>query len=93
MTYRLLYTEMFEQSLQSLDRQDAVRIVEKMTWLAENAEEIQHERLTNPPRGLEGVCKRRVGSQRIIYWVDHEAKEIVGYDVLWRRGKYRDLYW
>jgi mRNA-degrading endonuclease RelE of RelBE toxin-antitoxin system len=81
----------FEQSLQSLDRKDVVKILEKTSWLADHAGEIQHERIKNPPRGLEGICKRRVGPHRIVYWVNHETKEIVGYDVLWRRGKYKDL--
>lgn len=92
MSYNLQYTDKVKDTLAGLDRQEASRILKKLEWLAENAEQISHERLSNPPDGLEELCKYRIGPYRALYWIEHQEGEIIVYDVIWRKGKYKELY-
>lgn len=92
MSYSLQYTDRFKETLSDLDRQEAVRILKKLEWLAENAEQLSHERLSNPPAGLERLCRYRVGPHRVLYWIEHQECQLIVYDVIWRKGKYRELY-
>ncbi len=92
MSYDLEFADQAKSRLKSLDRLEALRILRKLSWLSENAAVVEHDRLTNPPAGLKGVCKYRVGPYRVVYWVDHAEERISVVDVVWRRGKYKDLY-
>ena len=92
MSYSLQYTDRFKDTLSQLDKPEAVRILRKLEWLAENAEVVSHERLNNPPAGLEKLCRYRVGQYRVLYWIEHQEREITAYDVIWRKGKYKELY-
>ena len=57
MSYELKLSDRAKSKLKRLDRQDAARVLRKLTWLAENAAQIEHERLKNPSVGMEGVCR------------------------------------
>ena len=92
MSYKLNYTDRFKETMREMDRPEVIKILKKLEWVAQNAEQIQHERLKKPLSGLEKICKYRVGPYRVLYWIDHTAREITAYDVLWRKGKYRGLY-
>ena len=92
MSYKLNYTDRFKETMREMDRPEVIKILKKLEWVAQNAEQIQHERLKKPLSGLEKICKYRVGTYRVLYWIDHTAREITAYDVLWRKGKYRGLY-
>jgi len=92
MSYDLEFTHQARSRLKKLDRSEAVRILKKIQWLAENAATVQHERLTNPPPSLTGVCKYRIGPYRVVYWVDHAAAKISVVDIVWRRERYKTLY-
>ncbi|MBC8493027.1 MAG: hypothetical protein H8D43_04500 [Chloroflexi bacterium] len=92
MSYKLNYTDRFKETMREMDRPEVIKILKKHEWVAQNAEQIQHERLKKPLSGLEKICKYRVGPYRVLYWIDHTAREITAYDVLWRKGKYRGLY-
>ena len=92
MSYKLGYTDRFKETLNDISREDTVRILKKLEWIAQNAEQLQHERLREPPAGLERICKYRIGSYRVLYWIEHVKKEITVYDVIWRRGEYKELY-
>jgi mRNA-degrading endonuclease RelE of RelBE toxin-antitoxin system len=91
-SYKLVITEQAMDTLQELDRQLAERILRKMHWVAANTEQIRHKRLRNLPPHLEGLCKYRIGSHRALYWIDHNERRITLYDVLWRKGGYKELY-
>jgi mRNA-degrading endonuclease RelE of RelBE toxin-antitoxin system len=91
-SYKLVITEQAMEILQELDLQLAERILRKMRWVAANAEQIRHKRLRNLPPHLEGLCKCRIGSHRALYWIDHNECQITLYDVLWRKGGYKELY-
>jgi mRNA-degrading endonuclease RelE of RelBE toxin-antitoxin system len=92
MSYKLNLSDRARNKLKYLDRQDATRILRKLTWVAENAAQIEHERLKNPPAGMEGVCKYRIGPYRAVYWIDHEEETIATIDIVWRKGDYKELY-
>lgn len=92
MNYKLSYTDRFKETLSGINREDTIRILKKLEWIAQNAEQLQHERLREPPEGLERICKCRVGFYRILYWIEHIKKEIIVYDVIWRKGRYKELY-
>ncbi|MEA3338487.1 MAG: type II toxin-antitoxin system RelE/ParE family toxin [Chloroflexota bacterium] len=92
MSYKLDYTDRCKETLNELDKPEVVRLLKKLEWVAQNAERLQHVRLKNPPLGLEKLCKYRVGPYRVLYWMDHDAQKITVYDVIWRKGRYRELY-
>ena len=92
MSYKLGYTDRFKETLNDINRRDTIRILKKIEWIAQNAEQLQHERILSPPTGLERICKYRVGPYRVLYWIEHAKKEITVYDVIWRRSQYRELY-
>lgn len=92
MSYKLNLSDRTRKKLKGLDRQNATRILRKLTWVAENAAQIEHERLKNPPAGMEGVCKYRIGPYRAVYWIDHEEESIAMVDIVWRKGGYKELY-
>lgn len=92
MSYKLNYTERFKKTIREMDKPEIIKVLKKLKWVAENADSIWHERLKNPPPGLDKICKYRVDYYRLIYWVDHTSQEITAYDVIWRKGKYRELW-
>ena len=51
MSYKLGYTDRFKETLNDINREDRIRILKKIEWVAQNAEQLQHERLRNPPGG------------------------------------------
>ena len=92
MSYKLNYTDRFKETIREMDRPEVIRILKKLEWVAQNAEQVEHKRLKKPPSGLERICKYRVGPYRVLYWIDHTAREITAYDVVWRKGRYKELY-
>jgi mRNA-degrading endonuclease RelE of RelBE toxin-antitoxin system len=92
MSYDVELADQAKSRLKKMDRSEALRILRKLSWLAENAAVVEHDRLTNPPPRLAGVCKHRVGPYRVIYWVDHVEERISVVDIVMRREKYKDLY-
>ncbi|MEK7144522.1 MAG: type II toxin-antitoxin system RelE/ParE family toxin [Patescibacteria group bacterium] len=73
-------------ALANLDKLDSViaeRVVEKVTWLKENFEHLQHEKLH---RELRNLYKLRVGNYRTTYTVSNDLVSIEGV------GHRRDIY-
>ena len=66
MSYKLNYTDTFKETIGEMDRPEVIRILKKLEWVSQNAEHAQHERLKNPPSGLERICKYRVGPYRVL---------------------------
>jgi mRNA-degrading endonuclease RelE of RelBE toxin-antitoxin system len=91
MKYNLELTDQARDSLKHLDRQSAIRVLRKLTWLAEHAAELNHEQLKHLSPGLEGVCKWRIGPHRAIYRLSHSERRIVVIDIIWRRAEYKEL--
>jgi mRNA interferase RelE/StbE len=64
MIYTIQYKSESLENLEKLDRQIQSRIIKKITWLAENFEDIIPLALT---ANLVGAYKLRVGDYRVIY--------------------------
>ena len=55
MSYKLNYTDRFKETIREMDRPEVIRILKKLEWVAQNAEQVEHERLKKPPSGLERI--------------------------------------
>ena len=86
MTYEVALTPTAEEDLRRLDAPVADRVIEKIRWLAENADTVRVERLSGP---WQGVCKLRVGDYRVIYTRDSAARRIVVHFVRHRNAVYK----
>jgi mRNA interferase RelE/StbE len=64
MSYTIQYKSESLENLEKLDRQIQSRIIKKISWLAENFEDITPLALT---ANLVGAYKLRVGDYRVIY--------------------------
>jgi mRNA interferase RelE/StbE len=71
--YTLKISKRARDALERLDKPTAERIVKKLIWLAENAGSVAHGALTGQ---WSGYFRYRVGSYRVIYLIDHEARVI-----------------
>ena len=68
MEYSVLVLHTAKQDLEKLDRSWRIRILERIEWLAKNAEQVSHHRLQGMPEDLAKLCRFRVGDYRILYW-------------------------
>lgn len=72
--YRLVLTPEAKEDLRKIDKANAERIVKKLHWLAENAEQVNHEALTGQ---WSGYYRWRIGDYRAIYQLDHTARLLI----------------
>lgn len=71
MSYRIEILPTALKSLEQLDRQVIERVLEKISWLAENFDNINHI----PLRGqFLDLYKLRIGDYRIIYSFDRDGR-------------------
>ena len=89
MGYRLIPTATFERALARLDRQVAKRVSAKLIELEDSLHGILP--LSFKPKGLEGLCKFKVGEWRVFLWPNETKKEIVLYSVKHRKEAYKNL--
>jgi mRNA interferase RelE/StbE len=59
-----------EASLGRLDKMNAQRILDRIKWLSQHIEDINHTALTG---NLRGAFKLRVGDYRVIYELKHKT--------------------
>jgi len=84
---RVLFYKGAADRLAALGRPAAARIAEKLEWLAGHADPgAVTARIENPPEGLAGIRRLRVGDYRVILWLEEEV--IVVYAV----GHRADVY-
>jgi len=84
--YRFDFTAGAERDLDHLDAAIRTRILKRLKWLGENAEDIQHEALSGP---LSDLFKLRVGDYRILYDIIEGGNLIVVHQVGHRSEVYR----
>lgn len=89
MGYRLIPTKTFETALRKLDRAVAKRILIKINGLEENLHGILP--LSFIPKGMDKLCKYKVGEWRVFLWIDETKKEIILYTVKHRKEAYKNL--
>lgn len=71
--YRIIILPKALRSLESLDKPIAKRIINKLSWLSENFDDLTPLPLRG---GVSGTYKLRVGDWRIIYSFDIERRGI-----------------
>ena len=91
MAYRVEVSPKADAQLSDLDSTVGSAVERKIIWLAENAAVMVHRRLVGMPDDLSGLCKRRVGDWRVLYWVYHPEKTVRIYRIQHRSEAYRNL--
>jgi mRNA interferase RelE/StbE len=85
-SYRIRFRTEAVSDLEDLDRREARRIHSKLTWFAENFENLQRESLSGE---LSSFCKFRIGPYRVLYAVDDRERMLTVHAVGHRRDIYR----
>jgi mRNA interferase RelE/StbE len=57
-----------------LDKPIAQRILDRIKWLSEHLEDVNHKALT---RHLKGAFKLRVGDYRVVYELNRETASVI----------------
>ncbi|HXU23865.1 MAG TPA: type II toxin-antitoxin system RelE/ParE family toxin [Tepidiformaceae bacterium] len=87
MSFRFRITDEARADLAGLDNASAQRVLRRIRWLSEHAEQVRREALGGD---LAGYFKLRAGDYRVLYVVDDEAQEIIVRGVGHRSSVYRD---
>ncbi len=70
MAYRVVFSKEAEINLGHLDRQVAQRVLDRVKWLSQHIEDVNHKALTGQ---LRGAFKLRAGDYRIVYELERQA--------------------
>lgn len=84
-SFRVRFQVEAVEQFRELEPEVRGRVREKLLWLAKTAAEVHHHPLGGD---LHGLCKRRVGSYRILYEVLREQRILMVH----RIGDRRDIY-
>lgn len=87
--YKVVYTKTFEKDFKKLDKSVAQRITEKILKISKAPYNIQS--LKYSPKGLEKLCKLRIGDWRLLFWIEHKEKIITLYIIEHRSEIYGSL--
>ena len=83
--YNINFTPQGFKFLESLDREIAQRIFDKLRWFIKHIDEI---RLIPLSADFKGLYKLRMGDWRIIYSIDHKERVVTIHKI----GHRRDIY-
>ncbi len=86
MSYKLLFHKEADRSLRGLDHSVAQRILRKLQWLADNAEQVTGEGLR---ADLTGKMKLREGDYRVVYRFQREEGAVIVYAIGHRNEIYK----
>ena len=86
MTYRLELEDTAEDDLARLDKTVAQQVLDKLSWLADNAEATRHKGLKGQ---LKGIFSLRTGNYRTLYTYSREERRITVLFVKHRSEIYR----
>ena len=84
--YRVEFTDAAEDDLSRLDRTIAQQVLDKLRWLAGNAQSVRHKALTGH---WERAFSLRIGDYRAIYSHDRVERRLVVHFVRHRSEVYR----
>ena len=84
--YRVEFTGDAEDDLSKLDNTVAQQVLDKLRWLADNAESVRHKALTGQ---WKSVFSLRIGNYRAIYSYDRTERRVVVHFVRHRSEVYR----
>ena len=85
MTYQVEFTSAAEDDLARLDRTVAQRVLNRLRWLADNAESVRHKALTGQ---WKNVFSLRIGDYRALYTYDRAERKVVVHFVKHRSEVY-----
>jgi mRNA interferase RelE/StbE len=85
-TYRVEFTRTAERDLSRLDKTVAQQVLDKLRWLAGNADSVRHKVLT---AHLRDAFSLRIGDYRAIYGRDRTRRRIIVHMVRHRSEVYR----
>jgi len=85
--YTLQFSEDAIEDLKKLDRKVSERVIKKMSWVAENAEDVKHDALTGE---WSGYFRWRIGDYRAIYLLNEQGRLLIVAVVGHRRDVYED---
>ena len=80
----------FERDFRRLSSEVADRVSKRILALSEHPEWMRFP-LSHVPESLKGLHKYRIGEYRLLYWPEHQRREIVLYAIEHRRKIYRRL--
>jgi mRNA interferase RelE/StbE len=83
--YRIVLAKSVNHDVRTLPKRDLERVIEALQSLADNPFPPNARKLT----GAEALYRLRVGSYRIVYEVDHGAREIGVHYIRHRKDAYR----
>ena len=85
--YQVILTSEAQSDLRSIASTTRTRLLDKLEWIGENAELIQHQAMQGDE--WKGCYKYRVGDYRIIYRMEHPVTKLFVLKVGHRREVYK----
>jgi len=85
--YQVVLTPEVQSDLRGITSATRTRLLDKLEWIGENAELIQHEALQGDE--WKGCYKYRVGDYRIIYRMEYPRTKLIVLKVGHRREVYK----
>ncbi|MEW5828829.1 MAG: type II toxin-antitoxin system RelE/ParE family toxin [Chloroflexota bacterium] len=85
-TYRIILTSEAQTDLRKIASATRTRLLDKLEWVGENLELIQHQALQGEE--WKGCFKYRVGDYRVIYRIDYSSTSVF----ILKVGHRRDVY-
>jgi len=85
--YQVSLTSEAQSDLRGIASATRTRLLDKLEWIGENAELIQHQALQGDE--WKGCYKYRVGDYRIIYRMEHARTKLIVLKVGHRREVYK----
>ena len=79
MAYEVIFTKTFINSLQKLNKELQKRILDKLDYLSLNPNLVR--KIEHVPKDLVGLCKYRIGSWRILLFVNHNDRSLICHDI------------
>jgi mRNA interferase RelE/StbE len=85
--YQVILTLEAQSDLRGIAPATRTRLLDKLEWIGENAEIVQHQALQGDE--WKGCYKYRVGDYRIIYKIEHSLTKLTVLKVGHRRDVYK----
>ena len=89
-SYQVILTPEAQSDLKGIAPKIRTRLLDKLEWLGENVELIQHQALQGDE--WKGCYKYRVGDYRIIYQMEHPATQLIVKLIVLKVGHRREVY-
>ncbi|MBI5825304.1 MAG: type II toxin-antitoxin system RelE/ParE family toxin [Chloroflexi bacterium] len=87
---QVILTPEAQSDLRSIASATRTRLLDKLEWIGENVELIQHQAMQGDE--WKGCYKYRVGDYRIIYQMEHPATKLIVKLIVLKVGHRREVY-